>query len=230
MKNTIIFVLGEPGAGKGTQCSRFTQKYHHVRHISVGDVLRAESLKCSSEFAPIIAENMRNGTIGPMEITVQILGRAIEAAVLESHSSRPIVILLDGTFCVKCFAFAPLPAICDLRSSGFPRKKDQLELFEAVVQPADFVIFLECEDQVRLERLLDRAKHEGTTRQDDDPETIQKRFCTFAATTMPVIHHLENDHRLVRISGKGSADDTFFAIDSMLRHKGIVEGPCEEIL
>ena len=76
-------------------------KYRHVRHISIGDVLHAESIKCSSEFAPIIAENMRNGTIGPMEITVQILGRAIEAAILESHSSRPIVILVDGTLCVQ---------------------------------------------------------------------------------------------------------------------------------
>ena len=133
----------------------------------------------------------------------------------------------------KCFAIAPLPynrcAICDLPSSGFPRKRDQLELFEAVVQPADFAIFLECEDEVRLKRLLGRAEHEGTTRQDDDPGTIPKRFCTFTATTMPIVHHLANDHRLVRISGTGSADDTLFAIDSMLRHKRIVEGPCTEI-
>ena len=234
MTNTIIiFVLGGAGAGKGTQCSRLAQKYHHVHHISVGDVLRAESRKSSSEFAAIIAENMRNGTIGPMEITVQLLGRAIEeaAGLEESHSDRPIVVLLDGKLCRVCkdqilciSLLIVVQHVTNSRSSGFPRKKDQLELFEAVIQPADFAIFLECEDQVRLERLSQRAKQEGTTRQDDNPETIQKRFSTFIATTMPVIHHLEDDHRLVRISGQGSADDTFDAIDSRLRHKRIVEG------
>jgi len=37
----IIWVLGGPGCGKGTQCDRMVQKYNFT-HISTGDLLRAE--------------------------------------------------------------------------------------------------------------------------------------------------------------------------------------------
>ena len=37
----VVFVLGAPGAGKGTQCSRLSRKYGYT-HLSAGDLLRAE--------------------------------------------------------------------------------------------------------------------------------------------------------------------------------------------
>lgn len=42
---TIVFVIGAPGAGKGTLCKRFA-KEHSFFHLSVGDHLRA---LCSSD-------------------------------------------------------------------------------------------------------------------------------------------------------------------------------------
>ncbi|KAI3842985.1 hypothetical protein MKW92_010921 [Papaver armeniacum] len=39
---TIIFVLGGPGSGKGTQCKMIAHKYDDLCHISVGDILRTE--------------------------------------------------------------------------------------------------------------------------------------------------------------------------------------------
>ncbi|KAI3951253.1 hypothetical protein MKW92_035484 [Papaver armeniacum] len=39
---TIIFVLGGPGSGKGTQCKMIAHKYDDFCHISVGDILRTE--------------------------------------------------------------------------------------------------------------------------------------------------------------------------------------------
>ena len=38
----VIFVLGSPGSGKGTQCTRIVEKYKGIQHLTVGDVLRAE--------------------------------------------------------------------------------------------------------------------------------------------------------------------------------------------
>ena len=38
-KPTVIFVLGGPGAGKGTQCTIISEKYSYV-HLSAGDLLR----------------------------------------------------------------------------------------------------------------------------------------------------------------------------------------------
>ena len=38
---TIVFVLGGPGAGKGTQCERIVEEFGFT-HLSTGDLLRAE--------------------------------------------------------------------------------------------------------------------------------------------------------------------------------------------
>ena len=35
----MIFVLGGPGSGKGTQCSILVNKYHFI-HLSTGDLIR----------------------------------------------------------------------------------------------------------------------------------------------------------------------------------------------
>lgn len=40
--STIIFVLGGPGSGKGTQCDMIKVTYEGVVHLSAGDLLRAE--------------------------------------------------------------------------------------------------------------------------------------------------------------------------------------------
>lgn len=40
-KVPIIWVLGGPGCGKGTQCDKIVAKYH-FNHLSTGDLLRAE--------------------------------------------------------------------------------------------------------------------------------------------------------------------------------------------
>lgn len=37
----VIFVLGGPGAGKGTQCAKLARDFH-MYHLSVGDALREE--------------------------------------------------------------------------------------------------------------------------------------------------------------------------------------------
>lgn len=39
MKPKVIFILGGPGAGKGTQCERMVERYGFI-HFSTGDLLR----------------------------------------------------------------------------------------------------------------------------------------------------------------------------------------------
>jgi UMP-CMP kinase len=47
-----VFVLGGPGAGKGTQCANIVKEYGWV-HLSAGDLLRAER-ESGSENAAMI--------------------------------------------------------------------------------------------------------------------------------------------------------------------------------
>ena len=76
-KTSVIFVLGGPGAGKGTQCANLVRDYGFT-HLSAGDLLRAEQNREGSEFGQMIKDHIREGIIVPMEVTVQLLENAIQ--------------------------------------------------------------------------------------------------------------------------------------------------------
>ncbi len=64
--SSIIFVLGGPGSGKGTQCERIVAKYGHT-HLSAGDLLRDE-VKSGSELGKECETTMKEGKLVPMEV------------------------------------------------------------------------------------------------------------------------------------------------------------------
>ncbi len=61
-KPKVIFVLGGPGAGKGTQCERLVGKYGFI-HLSAGDLLR-KARESGSEDGKLIDECLVQGTVG----------------------------------------------------------------------------------------------------------------------------------------------------------------------
>ena len=72
----MIFVLGGPGAGKGTQCASLVRDYGFT-HLSAGDLLRAEQDRPGSQFGSMIKQLIKEGEIVPMEVTVQLLENAM---------------------------------------------------------------------------------------------------------------------------------------------------------
>lgn len=79
---SVIFVLGGPGSGKGTQCAKLVSDYGFT-HLSAGDLLRTEQDRPDSEFGNLIKEYIKEGTIVPMEITVKLLENAMRAVLDE---------------------------------------------------------------------------------------------------------------------------------------------------
>ena len=77
MKPQIIFVLGGPGAGKGTQCANIVAEYNNFKHISAGDCLRAERKNPESKDGELINNYIKEGKIVPVEITANLLRKAI---------------------------------------------------------------------------------------------------------------------------------------------------------
>jgi adenylate kinase family enzyme len=83
----VIFVLGGPGSGKGTQCAKIVDSYGFV-HLSAGDLLRAE-INSGSENGTMIQNTIKEGKIVPSEVTVRLLQKAME----ECNSNN---FLIDG--------------------------------------------------------------------------------------------------------------------------------------
>ena len=65
LKNAkVVFVVGGPGSGKGTQCERIVAKYGFT-HLSTGDLLRAEVASGSARGKELTAI-MERGELVPL--------------------------------------------------------------------------------------------------------------------------------------------------------------------
>ncbi|KAI1736927.1 uridylate kinase [Xylaria scruposa] len=195
---TVLFVLGGPGAGKGTQCERLVAAYGFT-HLSAGDLLRAEQNRAGSQYGELIKDYIKNGLIVPMEVTIALLENAMRdamtAAAAANKSTSP---RLTGKFLID----------------GFPRKFDQAVKFEEAVCPARFVLFYDCPEEEMERRLLERGKTSG--REDDNAESIRKRFRTFVETSMPVVDYYEKQDRVVRVRANVPPDDVYRATQAEL--------------
>lgn len=199
-KVTVVFVLGGPGAGKGTQCAKLVQDYSFV-HLSAGDLLRAEQAREGSLYGALIADYIKNGQIVPQEVTIALLRNAIQAALDEAASKdKPAPGWADGhgRFLVD----------------GFPRKLDQALTFDRKVCLSAFVLFLQATEDVMLERLLERGKTSG--RSDDNIESIKKRFRTFEETSMPVVDMYRSEDKVVQVDALKSVDEVYAGIQAAM--------------
>jgi len=197
---TVIFVLGGPGAGKGTQCSLLVEKYH-FSHLSAGDLLRAEQDRADSQYGDLIRSYIREGQIVPMEVTIKLLENAMRAA-LQSKSGSSGWEAGKGRFLID----------------GFPRKMDQALKFEEDVCTSSLVLFYTTDEETMLKRLLKRGETSG--RDDDNIESIKKRFVTYRDTTMPVIEHYQKQAKVAEIDSSSTVEEvhatTVTAVEKVL--------------
>ena len=199
---TVVFFLGGPGSGKGTQSANLVKDYGFV-HLSAGDLLRAEQVREGSQYGALIKDYIREGKIVPMEITVALLSNAMADALQsgnvpgadkEGHRPR---FLIDG----------------------FPRKLDQAVFFEKTVCPSRLTLFLDCPEEVRESRLMKRGETSG--RDDDNAESIRKRFRVFVETSMPVVTAFAEQDKVVTALATGSVDDVYARIREGFTARGI---------
>jgi UMP-CMP kinase len=191
-KVTVVYILGGPGSGKGTQSAHLVRDFGFT-HLSAGDLLRAEQDRDGSEYGRLIKDYIKQGLIVPMEVTVKLLENAMHAKLSDGR----------GRFLID----------------GFPRKMDQAAFFESSVCHSKCTVFLDCPEDVMKERLLNRGKTSG--RSDDNAESIQKRFKTFVETSMPVVDYFEKEGRVVKVRAVGSEQEVYAHVVEGLAAKGI---------
>jgi UMP-CMP kinase len=156
-KLNVVFVLGGPGAGKGTMCELASLQLGWT-HYSAGDLLRAERQSGSAN-AELIEAIIQGGGLVPSTITVGL----IKKAMLESGSSN---FLIDGF------------------PRSVENWEAWKEVFGAEAE-MPVMMFFECPLPVLEERILGRAKYSG--RSDDNVESLRLRFQTYKNETMPIV-------------------------------------------
>merc|ERR1712126_417523 len=128
----IVWVMGGPGSGKGTQCEKIALKFGFT-HLSSGDLLRAEVMSGSKRGQQLYM-TMANGNAVPSEIVTDLLG---EAMVAKADSKGFLV-------------------------DGFPIHMGQAEIFVTNIGTPTRVIAFEASEEVLTGRLMARGNFDDT--------------------------------------------------------------------
>ena len=210
-----IIMLGAPGAGKGTQAKKIAEKYH-IPHISTGDIFRA-NIKNGTELGKKAKTYMDQGLLVPDELTVDlVIDRVGQDDCKDGY-------ILDG----------------------FPRTIPQAECLDAALEKrgekVDFAIDVEVPDENIVNRMSGRracvgcgatyhikynpTKVDGVCdacgeklvlRDDDKPETVQKRLGVYHDQTQPLIDYYTNKGIIAEVDGTQDMNDVFAAIVKIL--------------
>jgi adenylate kinase family enzyme len=158
-KPKIIFVMGGPGAGKGTQCGILCEKYPELESFSCGDLLRAIS-KEDTATGRKIADILKSGMLCPSDVLMDAM-----MEYMESHDEKK-VFLIDG----------------------FPRSQENIDVWqEHMAHKVDFqfLLWFDLDPEIMFSRLNARAQDniqllkEGkieALRSDDKPEIMKDRI------------------------------------------------------
>ncbi|KAB5579707.1 hypothetical protein PHYPO_G00198040 [Pangasianodon hypophthalmus] len=196
MNPQVVFVLGGPGAGKGTQCAKIVENFSYT-HLSAGDLLREERSRTGSEFGQLIDSYIKEGKIVPVEITISLLKKAMEETMKKDENKFRFLI------------------------DGFPRNEDNLQGWTKVMDgKADvkFVLFFDCSNEVCIERCLERGKSSGRT--DDNKESLEKRIKTYLQSTRPIIVQYEKQGKVRTIDASRSVSEVFADVKSIFDREG----------
>ena len=210
-----IIMLGAPGAGKGTQAKKIAEKYQ-IPHISTGDIFRA-NIKNGTELGKKAKTYMDQGLLVPDELVCDL-----------------VVDRVQQGDCKKGYIL-----------DGFPRTIPQAESLDralaALGESVDYAINVEVPDENIVNRMGGRracvgcgatyhlayapTKKEGICdtcgaelilRDDDKPETVQKRLGVYHEQTQPLIDFYSKKGILKNVDGTMDMEVVFQAITGIL--------------
>ena len=210
-----IIMLGAPGAGKGTQAKMISDKYG-IPHISTGDIFRA-NIKNGTELGKKAKTYMDQGLLVPDELVVDL-----------------VVDRVAQDDCAKGYVL-----------DGFPRTIPQAEALDAALEKmgskVGYAINVEVPDEnivrrmggrraclkcgatyhveynaPKVENVCDVCQGELVLRDDDKPETVQKRLSVYHAQTQPLIDYYQAEGVLAEVDGTQDIDVVFQDITKIL--------------
>lgn len=198
----IIF-LGAPGAGKGTQAEYVSEKLA-IPSISTGNILKA-AVKNGTAIGLEAKSYMDKGALVPDEVVIGIIKERME----EDDCKNGFIL------------------------DGFPRTVAQAQALDKMGIVIDKVIEIVVPDEMIKQRLsgrracptcgatyhidykptsvegiCDKCGAETVQRDDDKPETIEKRLKVYYEQTAPLKGYYEAQNKLVSVEGQSDVAET----------------------
>lgn len=206
-----IILLGGPGAGKGTQAQKLSQKYDAL-HIATGDILR-QAVKDKTEMGLMAKSYMDKGQLVPDDVVIGI----IDDRLAQPDASAGFVL------------------------DGFPRTVPQANALDKLIAKLDIsldaVVNINTSANVVVERLsgrrtcrdcqtvyhvtysapkkagiCDKCGGQLYQRDDDHEETIRERLQVYEKQTSPLLDYYRGSGKLVEVSGDSMIEEVYAAI------------------
>ena len=197
-----LILMGAPGAGKGTQSAKISEKYNSPA-IATGDILRG-AIKAGTELGKAAKSYIDEGKLVPDSVVIGIIKEYLATDACKNG------FILDG----------------------FPRSIPQAEALDEMGVKIDVVLSIEVADDKIVERMSGRRvcscgasyhvvynppKAEDVCdkcgaalyiRADDAAETVKNRLATFHAQTEPLKEYYSKKGNLVCVEGQEEVADT----------------------
>lgn len=172
-----IVLFGKPGAGKGTQ-AEFLKEQYNLTHLSTGDIFRF-NIKNDTELGKLAKSYMDKGDLVPDEVTIQMLQSEVDKN----------------------------PQAAGFLYDGFPRTIPQAQALDAFLtskgQSVIATVALEADDEILVQRLLERGKTSGRP-DDQDEEKIRNRYQEYNEKTAPLMDYYKAQGKFHAVNGIGS--------------------------
>merc|ERR1712110_209445 len=193
-KPQVIFVMGGPGAGKGTQCGKLLAKYPELDSYSTGDLLSAK-VKEDSEEARALKKDMSEGKLVSSETVVGLMKDYM------SKSSKNIFL-----------------------ADGFPRNQENIDVWKKVIgddAEVKFLLLFNLDGETMLKRLLYRASQSEVKRDDDKEDVMKKRIETFEKS-LPIFKAFEDEGKCRKIDATGEIEDIYKSVVECFKKENLV--------
>ncbi len=176
-----LILLGAPGAGKGTQATKISERYGIV-HISTGDIFRA-NLKNGTRIGLLAKSYMDRGELVPDEVTCDI----VKDRLTWEDAAKGY--LLDG-FPRNLFQAEALDTFAEI-DGVVNINIDQSLLLDRLCGRR---VCRECGESYHVSMLggatvCARCGGELYQRKDDNPETVASRLSVYNEQTAPLIDY-----------------------------------------
>ena len=210
-----IILIGPPGAGKGTP-AKFIVSNFNIPQVSTGDMLR-ENVKNNTNLGIEAKKFMDSGELVP------------DSVILNMMKDRIV-----NNDCKNGFIL-----------DGFPRTTPQAQsltkLLYQMDMKIDYVLVLEVDDDIIVDRMGGRRVHPGSgrvyhikynppkeeglddftnekiiIREDDKEDTVRKRLEIYRKETEPIIEYYNNQKNVHTINGESSIDEIKQKIKELL--------------